>query len=124
TRISAQTAYHIDATVIILSNTFSGRGLAPRVAAKLGAGLVDGAVDLPTVAGDTLTVKKTAFSGKAFAYAELVSPKKVIALTPNTFEVRETGSQAEIETFQPSLDGHDFAAVIKDIVRAVDKVPL
>src|SRR5690606_6419456 len=56
--IIAQAADQTGAPLIILSNTFSGRGLAPRVAAKLEAGLADGAVDLPTVTGDVLTVKK------------------------------------------------------------------
>ncbi|WP_353183795.1 electron transfer flavoprotein subunit alpha/FixB family protein [Parapedobacter lycopersici] len=122
--IIAQAADQSGASVIIISNTFSGRGLAPRVAAKLGAGLADGAVDLPEVAGDVLTVKKTAFSGKAFAYTELVSPKKVIALNPNAFELREVGGNAQVEAFNPVVDDRDLTTVIKEIVRAVDKVPL
>ena len=122
--IIAQAADQSGASVIIISNTFSGRGLAPRVAAKLGAGLADGAVDLPEVTGNVLTVKKTAFSGKAFAYTELVSPKKVIALNPNAFELRETGGDAQVEAFNPIVDDRDLTTVIKEIVRAVDKVPL
>ncbi|WP_257656854.1 electron transfer flavoprotein subunit alpha/FixB family protein [Parapedobacter lycopersici] len=122
--IIAQAADQSGASVIIISNTFSGRGLAPRVAAKLGAGLADGAVDLPEVTGNVLTVKKTAFSGKAFAYTELVSPKKVIALNPNAFELRETGGDAQVEAFNPIVDDRDLTTVIKEIVHAVDKVPL
>lgn len=122
--IIAQAADQSGASVIIISNTFSGRGLAPRVAAKLGAGLADGAVDLPEVTGNVLTVKKTAFSGKAFAYTELVSPKKVIALNPNAFELRETGGDAQVDAFNPVVDDRDLTTVIKEIVRAVDKVPL
>ncbi|MFC3197389.1 electron transfer flavoprotein subunit alpha/FixB family protein [Parapedobacter deserti] len=115
---------HIGANVIVLSNSFSGKGLAPRVAAKLGAGLADSAVELPRFDGDRLTVKKTAFSGKAYAITELSSAKKVISLNPNAFEVRETGGSTEIETFSPEIPAGDFAAVIHDIVRATDKVTL
>src|SRR3569833_1923107 len=52
------------ADVVVLSNSFSGRGLAPRVAVKLQAGLADGAVAIPDQDGGKFKVKKTAFSSK------------------------------------------------------------
>ena len=42
--IIAEAAKKESAEVVVLSNSFSGKGLAPRVAVKLKAGLVDGAV--------------------------------------------------------------------------------
>ncbi|RQP18008.1 MAG: electron transfer flavoprotein subunit alpha/FixB family protein, partial [Parapedobacter sp.] len=80
--VIAEAANYVEADLIVISNSFSGKGLAPRVAAKLQAGLADGAVELPQIDGDKITVKKTAFSGKAFALTELTSAKKVIALPP------------------------------------------
>ena len=122
--VIAAASQHIDADVVIISNTFSGKGLAPRVAAKLEAALADGAVDLPEINGTSLKVKKTAFSGKAFALTELTAPKKVVALNPNAFEVRETGGTADVETFSPDIPAGDFRAVIQDIVQATDKISL
>lgn len=122
--IIAAAAEHINAGVVVISNTFSGKGLAPRVAAKLGAALADGAVELPEIDGDKLKVKKTAFSGKAFALTELTAPKKVVALNPNAFEVRETGGSAAVEAFGPDIPADDFRAVIQDIARTTDKVTL
>jgi len=122
--VIAAAADHTGSDLIVISNSFSGKGLAPRVAAKLEAGLADGAVELPRIMGDKLSVKKTAFSGKAFAITELVSAKKVIALNPNAFEVRQTGGVAAVEAFNPEIPSDDFAAVIQDIVRATDKVTL
>lgn len=122
--VIAAAASQADARVIVISNTFSGKGLAPRVAAKLEAALATGAVELPEIDGDTMRVKRTAFSGKAFALTELTAPKKVITLNPNAFEVRETGGTAEIEAFSPDISSGDFRAVIQDIVRATDKVSL
>lgn len=112
------------AEVVVLSNSFSGKGLAPRVAAKLQAGLADGAIELPQLSGGAFSVKKTAFSGKAFATVELLSDKKVIALNPNSFELRETGGTAAVEDFAPALGNNDLDTLIKDIVRATDKVSL
>lgn len=122
--VIAAAAERVDANVVVISNTFSGKGLAPRVAAKLEAALADGAVELPEIEGDKLHVKKTAFSGKAFAITELTAPKKVIALNPNAFGVRETGGTATVEAFSPDVPASDFQTVIQEIVRTTDKVAL
>lgn len=113
-----------DASVLILSNSFSGKGLAPRVAAKLNAALADGAIELPSATGENLQVKTGAFSGKAFAFVELTSAIKVIALNPNSFEVKEAETSATIENYSPSIDTEDFSTIVKDIIRATDKISL
>lgn len=122
--VIAQAAQQENAEVIVLSNSFSGKGLAPRVAVKLQAGLADGAVELPNLDGGSFKVKKTAFSGKAFAVTELTSAIKVIALNPNAFGVKESPVTVNITSFAPAIPETDFAAIIKDIVRATDKVSL
>src|SRR5690606_3223852 len=122
--VIAEAAGKVGATTVVVSNSFSGRGLAPRVAAKLGAALADGTVELPEIVGGTFKVKKTAFSGKAFAIAELTADKKVIALNPNSFEVRETDGDATVEVFEPQVADKDLTSVINEIVRATDKVSL
>jgi electron transfer flavoprotein alpha subunit len=122
--IIVDAAKSANASIVVLSNSFSGKGLAPRVAAKLEAGLADGAIELPTVNGETLQVKTGAFSGKAFAYIALTSAVKVIAVNPNSFEVKESEGTASIETYSPSIDASDFSTVVKDIIRATDKIAL
>ena len=122
--VIAEAAQKESADIIVLSNSFSGKGLAPRVAVKLKAGLVDGAVELPQLDGGKFLVKKTAFSGKAFAVTELTSAVKVIALNPNAFGVKESAADAVIESFSPAVQSTDLAAIVKEIVRATDKVSL
>jgi electron transfer flavoprotein alpha subunit len=112
------------ADILVLSNSFSGRGLAPRIAVKLQAGLIDGAVELPQTDGGKFSVRKTAFSGKAFAVTELISAKKVIALMPNAFGVKEVNEEVTIEAFAPEVKATDFSAIVEEIVRATDKVSL
>jgi electron transfer flavoprotein alpha subunit len=118
--VIAEAAQKESAEIIVMSNSFSGKGLAPRVAVKLKAGLADGAVELPQLDGGKFLVKKTAFSGKAFAVTELTSAIKVIALNPNAFGVKD----AAIEVFAPAVQPADLAAIVKDIIRATDKVSL
>ncbi|MCS4165473.1 electron transfer flavoprotein subunit alpha/FixB family protein [Sphingobacterium sp. BIGb0116] len=122
--IIAEAVKSTGSKILVLSNSFSGKGLAPRIAAKLEAGLADGALELPTINGDNLTVKKTAFSNKAFATLELTSDIKVITLSPNAYETKETGGSANVETFAPNIDQTDFTTMVKEIVRATDKISL
>lgn len=122
--VIAEAAQKENAAIVVLSNSFSGKGLAPRIAVKLKAGLIDGAVELPQTEGGKFLVKKTAFSGKAFAITELTSEKKVIALNPNAFGVKEVPVDATIEAFAPEVKATDLTAIIKEIVRATNKVSL
>ncbi len=122
--IISQAAKSVDATVVVLSNTFTGKGLAPRVALKLAAGYVDGALELPTITGNSFSVKRGAFSGKAFANVTLNSPIKVITLSPNAYQINDLGTTATIEDFNPSTGAHDFQTMVKEIIRASDKISL
>ena len=71
------------ADVIIFSHDFTGKAVAPRLAAKLKAGIVAGAVDNPTISGDSFSVKKNVFSGKASAKA-LTPLAILLPLPPRT----------------------------------------
>lgn len=122
--VIAEAAKKEGADVIVLSNSFSGKGLAPRVAVKLEAGLVDGAIELPKLEDGKFQVKKTTFSGKAFAITEISSANKVIALNPNAFGIKESATEASIEAFSPEVKSTDLAAVVKEIVRATNKISL
>lgn len=123
--VIAEAASKEGANIVVLSNSFSGKGLAPRVAVKLKAGFVDGAIELPSLDGGSFKVKKTAFSGKAVAVTEITSENKVIALNPNAFGVKETGAaDVSVEDFTPAENATNFDTIVKEIVRATDKVSL
>ncbi|MES2425960.1 MAG: electron transfer flavoprotein subunit alpha/FixB family protein [Bacteroidota bacterium] len=122
--VIAEAAKKQGTDIVVLSNSFSGRGLSPRLGVKLDAGVVDGAVALPEQNNGKFTVKKTAFSGKAFAVVELTSANKVIALTPNSYKIVETVKPVQIEEFSVETKASDFKAMLKEIVRSTDKVSL
>lgn len=122
--VIAEAAKKEGANIVVLSNSFSGKGLAPRVGVKLSAGVADGAVSLPEQSGGKFTLKKTAFSGKAFAVVELTSDNKVISLTPNSYKVVETAAAGTVEEFKSDVKDSDFKTIVKEIVKATDKVSL
>jgi len=121
--VVAEAAKQSNTSVVVISNTFNGKAMAPRVAVKLKAGMVDGAVGLPDL-NNGFKVRTSAFSGKAFADIELTSSIKVITVSPNSFKAEENQASGTIEAFSPSVADSDFTAMVKEIVKASDKISL
>lgn len=82
----ADAAAAVNATVIVISHNQTGKAVAGRVSARLKAGLVAGAIALPDTTNG-FVVKKSVFSGKAYANVSINSPLKVISLNPNSFHI-------------------------------------
>jgi electron transfer flavoprotein alpha subunit len=99
----AQAATAENAQVVVFPHNPDGKSVAPRVAVRLKAGLVTGAIDLPDLSGGGFVVRKNVFSGKAFAYVTIKSPIKVISLNPNSFHVQEGDGKAEVVAYQPTV---------------------
>ena len=112
------------ATVIIFAHDFTGKEVAPRLAAKLKAGIVAGAVDNPVISGDSFTVKKNVFSGKAVATYSLHSAKKIISLLPNSFPVELKDGSAEVADFAVNLDGITSSLKVKEVKKDTSELNL
>ena len=97
-RLVADAANACGADVVICSHDLIGKAVAPRISARLKAGLVTGANALPTTEGG-FQVKKPVFSGKAFAHVVIKSDKKVVSLMPNSVPPIATGGSAAVEAF-------------------------
>ncbi|MEO5594176.1 MAG: electron transfer flavoprotein subunit alpha/FixB family protein [Chitinophagaceae bacterium] len=115
TKVIAQAVEASGATVVIFSNNVDGKAIAPRLSARLKAGLVAGAVALPDTSNG-FTVKKNVFSGKAYANISVNTPIKIIALSPNAYKTVAAEGTAEVATLNVTPD----TAKIK--VTAVNKV--
>ncbi|MEJ6979301.1 electron transfer flavoprotein subunit alpha/FixB family protein [Pedobacter sp. P351] len=122
--VITEAAVKENSTIIILSNSFTGKGLGPCLAVKLKAGIVAGAVELPKIEGGKFLVKKPTFSGKAFASIEVLSDIKIVSLSPNSFTLIEVQTNPSIEEFNPNLSDTDFKASVKETVRTTNKVSL
>jgi len=115
TNVIAQVAQATGARVIVFSNNVDGKAVAPRVSARLKAGLVSGAVGLPDTSNG-FVVKKNVFSGKAFANISLTTEIKIISLSPNAYKIEETVGSAEVVPFNANVPSS------KTKVTAVNKV--
>lgn len=103
TRLLAEAVQQTGADVVIFSHNLHGRAIAPRLAAKLKAGLVAGAVDLPDTSNG-FVVKKNVFSGKAFARIAIHTPVRIITVNPNAIQPVASGQQAEVVPFTATPD--------------------
>lgn len=121
TKIIAGAAKAIDAHVIIFSNNFNGKAIAPRLSVRLKAGLISGAVALPDL-NNGFTVKKNVFSGKAFANISVSTDIKIIALNPNSYSISTTQAVAEVAEFAATVDAAKVQVTSTD--KVVGEIPL
>jgi len=113
-----------NSTVIITLHDNNGRSVAPRVAVQLKAGLVAGALSYPDTEKGFL-IKKAVFSGKAFAYVNILSEVKVIMLMANTFPLKKVeGNNVTIEKLEVAFEEKDFGVKIKEVNEVKGEIPL
>ena len=117
----ASVANQQNCDTLIFSNTLSAKGIAPRVAVRLKAGMVSGAVDLPEN-NNGFCVKKNVFSGKAVTEIKVLTSKIVITLNANAFEVKETGGSAEVITIDISAPASTIT--VTGINKTAGEIPL
>ena len=93
-----------DANVIVFSNTYTAKMIAPRLSAKLKIGAISNVIELAS-STSPLTVKRKAFSSKAIETAIVNSEKAIISIAPNSFRLIETGGSLTIETSDTTEKG-------------------
>ena len=102
-KVIAEVAQSAGAKVIVFSNNLSGKAIAPRLSARLKAGLVTGAIALPNTSNG-FVVKKNVFSGKAFAHVSIKSDIKIVAINPNSYAVTTTEGTADVVNAGAAVD--------------------
>ena len=83
--------------VVVMTASSFGKDLAPRVAAKLGAGY---APDISGVKadGENIIYRRPMFAGNAYGYAEVTTPVHVVTVRQSEFTAAEaTGGASPIE---------------------------
>jgi len=113
--IIAQAAQQLNASVVVMAYNINGKALAPRVAARLKAGLVSAVNGLP-VSYQPFVVAKKAFSGKSIIQAEISSAVKVITLAQNTAGIVEKPGQVQTEDFNATVASPTTRVISSDVM--------
>ena len=101
--------------VAIFATSAEGRDLAPRVAGKIGAGIVTDVINVE-LSGETLTVKHPMNIGKLIGTLTITGSPAVVSLRPNTYSPVENPKAARVENVSPTGDPSSSRVVVKEIV--------
>ncbi|MGM0947095.1 MAG: electron transfer flavoprotein subunit alpha/FixB family protein [Bacteroidota bacterium] len=119
----AQAFETVNASTLVLAKSSLGDAVAARLAIKLKAGLVSNVVELPdTDAG--YAVKRSIYTGKAFAVTSLTTEKKILAVKKNAIDLKTDGGDAVVETLDVTVADSDFASKIISTERATGDILL
>ena len=119
----AQAIDHTGAGIVVAAKSALGDAVAARVAVIANASLASNVVALPQLENG-FQVKRSIYTGKAFANVELKGPLKILTLKKNAVELRTDGSPATVEPFEPELKEQDFTTSITSTDRATGEVLL
>ena len=122
-RILAEIATKEGAQSVVFSLTYNGKNLAGRVAARLKAGLVAGAINLPSSISP-LTIQKKCFSGKGLTDVVVHSTISVIGLTPNAFQIITKDTPIAIEGISVDLKPTEMTSRVKETVKTSGTIAL
>ncbi len=118
TKLVADVAAKEGATTIVCVNDATGKAVAPRLAARLKAGHVAGALGLP----EGNKFKRNVFSGKAKAWMEVTSAMRVISLMPNSVAIAKGDASAPVEDYSGDLG--PARITVKELRKAGTGIPL
>lgn len=100
----AQVVSDVQPSVVLFAGMSNGRDLAPRLAARLNAGVASDVDRLEWTDGK-LRARRPVYSGKAFATVDVVSSPAIATTRPNAFPLEETGGgAAEVVNVTASAD--------------------
>ena len=119
----AQAFNSVGAKTLILAKSSLGDAVAARLAIKLNAALVSNVVELPHTS-EGYRVKRSIYTGKAFAEVTLTSENKILAVRKNAVDLKTDGSDAVVEKITVTLADSDFASKITSTERASGEVLL
>lgn len=119
--VVSEVAQSENAKVIIIDSSIDGLYLAPIVSVKMNAGYASNVVELPSIT-DSFTVKRKAFSNKAFSNTVISSEIKIIGLAKNSFGIHENSVSGSTVEFSPEV--LDSKVTSEKIERVTGKVTI
>ncbi len=98
TKVIVSAVSSTGANKVVFSHDLIAKAVAPRLSVRLKAGLVAGAISLPSTEGG-FSCKVNVFSGKAFGDVTVNTENKIISLLPNSIQPEITGANCSVEDF-------------------------
>ncbi|WP_027137708.1 electron transfer flavoprotein subunit alpha/FixB family protein [Gaetbulibacter saemankumensis] len=107
--------------VVVLSSSANSKYLAPLVAVSLNAGYVSNVIEAPSNTAP-FTVKRTAFTNKAFEQTAINTEVKILGVSNNAFGLVEHNGAAAVESFSPEIS--ESGVKVESVDKASNKVSI
>ncbi|HLU80811.1 MAG TPA: electron transfer flavoprotein subunit alpha/FixB family protein [Flavobacteriaceae bacterium] len=121
--VIAQAAKKEGSKILVVDQTANAKYMAPLLAVHLDAGYASNVQALPESI-DPFTVKRMAFSNKAFNFTSIETDIKLLGLSKNAFGLKENPVEVSVEEFSPELTAEDFSVKVESVDKARDKVSI
>ena len=96
------------ANTIVVSSSLDSKYLAPILSANIEAAYINNVISLPSNL-DPFTVKRTAFTNKAFSDTSSNSEKVIVGLSNNSFGLIENSISIDEEIFEVSISNSNLS---------------
>jgi electron transfer flavoprotein alpha subunit len=107
--------------IVVISSSVDSKYLAPLLAVGLNAGYASNVIAAPSNT-EPFTVKRTAFTNKAFEMTTINTEVKIVGVSNNSFGLIESNGNASAEDFSPSVS--DFGVKSESVDKASNKVSI
>ena len=106
--IIAQAVNKTGASTIVVSSSLDSKYLAPILSANIEAAYINNVISLPSNL-EPFTVKRTAFTNKAFSDTSSNSEKVIVGLSNNSFGLIENSVSMDEEIFEVSISNSNLS---------------
>lgn len=107
--------------IVVLSSSADSKYLAPLLAVELHAGYASNVIAAPS-STSPFTVKRTAFTNKAFEMISINTDVKIVGVSNNSFGLVESTGSASAEEFSASIA--DLGVKVESVDKASNKVSI
>ncbi|KEZ51230.1 electron transfer flavoprotein subunit alpha/FixB family protein [Metabacillus indicus] len=101
---------------LVFGHTALGKDLSPKIAAKIGSGLISDATDLEVTGGNAVFTRPI-YSGKAFEKKIVTDGTIFATIRPNNIAPLEKDESRSGEVSSVTADIKDLRTVVKEVVR-------
>ncbi len=119
----SKVAKSIDATAVVMAQTYNGRAVAPRIAVKLDAAPLSGVTSLVEPANG-FQGQRMSFSSKGVQTFQTLKPKVVITVRTNSYRISENPVSISLEDFNFVPSELNLDAIAKEILKTSEGVSL
>lgn len=117
-------AQAVGAKAVVMAQTYDGKAVAPRVAVRLKAAMVSGAISNPTVDGSSLVFSRLVNSGKGLETVKTNRGVVVVTVKGNSYGLKESSAAASVSPLSFSFSDSEMGAKVTNVVKTANKISI